>query len=124
MNHTHVLCRAAAILLVLFGIAFHISAAETIRSELVAVTVNQGRYAIQSQGQAVPFATGALRYKGAIKVIPVDDPMFGKGQAITVTAADGSAERFQVFVQLPFAVYQATLVQHRRCRHGGEQGAA
>lgn len=88
----------------------HASAAETIRGDWVSVAVERGRYAIQSQGQATPFATGALRCQGVVQVTPVDDPVFGKGQAITVTATDGAGERFQVFTRLPFVCYQATLV--------------
>lgn len=115
MNRTGALCRAAAVCWIVFSIAGgpgtpHALAAETIRGEVVSVTIDQGRYAIQARGQAAPFATGALRCQGAVKVMPVDDAVFGKGQAISVTAADGSAESFQVFAQMPFVLYQATLV--------------
>ena len=81
-----------------------------IRNELVSVIVTQGRYAIQAQAQAAPFAAGALRCQGAVKVTPVEDPVFGNGQAIAVTAADGSGENFKVFARLPFVLHQSTLV--------------
>ena len=81
-----------------------------VRTDLVAVTVDQGRFAIQAQGQAVPFARGALHNRGVVKVIPVNDDAFGKGQAISITAASGAAEMFQVFSGLPFVLHRCTLV--------------
>ena len=85
-------------------------AAEIIRGELVTVSVDQGRYSIQAKGQGAPFASGALRYQGAIKVGPVVDDTFGTGQAITVTAANGAGESLMVFPGLPFVCHRSTLV--------------
>ncbi|MCX7424644.1 MAG: hypothetical protein NTW96_03300 [Planctomycetia bacterium] len=74
------------------------------------MTVDQGRFAIQARGRAVPFATGVLRCQGAVKVAPIDDAVFGKGQAIAVTGSHGGGETFQVFAGLPFVLYEVTLV--------------
>jgi hypothetical protein len=96
---------------ILMMLAFVTNAdAQTIRSDLISVTVDQGRYAIQAQGQATPFASGALRYQGSVKVVPVIDSVFGKGQAIEVTAANGAGESFQVFPRLPFVLQRSILV--------------
>ena len=86
-----------------------VAKAETIRSDLVTVTIDHGRYAFHATGKAEPFASGALRNKGQLRVVPLTDATFGKGQAITVMAADGG-ESFAVFPGLPFVVYQATLI--------------
>jgi hypothetical protein len=85
-------------------------AAETIRNKRLILTVDQGRFAIQAPGQSAPFASGALHHHGAIEVSPVTDAVFGKGQAITVTAASGAGESLQIFPGLPFVLYQSTLV--------------
>lgn len=85
-------------------------AADTISGGLVTVTVDQGRYAFQAQGQAAPFARGALRSPGVVRTGVVDDAAFGQGQAITITAADGAGEIFTVFPRLPFVLHHATLV--------------
>ena len=85
-------------------------AAKSLRDDMVTVTVDQGRYAIQAQGEAAPFASGALRYQGAIKVGPVKDGVFGEGQELTVAAADGAGESFQVFPGLPFILHRSILV--------------
>src|ERR1700733_12335324 len=53
--------------------------AQTIRNDLISVTVNQGRYAIQAQGQAAPFASGSLRHQGVVKAGAVKDSVFGEG---------------------------------------------
>jgi len=82
--------------------------AVTIRGDLVTVTIDHGRYAFQAAGQAEPFASGALRNGGQLRVIPRTDPTFGKGQAINVMAADGG-EEFAVFPGLPFVVYDAVV---------------
>lgn len=87
-----------------------IQASETVRGDGIAVTVDQDRYAIQAQGQASPFASGLLRHQGEVKVVAVNDNAFGAGQAITVTAADGSGESFQIFSGLPFVLHRSTLV--------------
>ena len=84
--------------------------AKSVRGDMVTVTVDQGRYAIQARGQAAPFATGALRYQGAVKVVAVTDGVFGKGQGITAAAADGAGESFQVFPGLPFVFHRCILV--------------
>jgi len=39
----------------------------------------------------------------------VQDAVFGKGRAISLSAADGAGESFTVFPDLPFVFYQATL---------------
>src|ERR1017187_3588670 len=83
--------------------------AGSLRGDMVTVTVDQGRYAIQAQGEAAPFASGALRYKGAVKVGPVKDGVFGEGQELTVAAADGAGESFQVFPGLPFVFHRCIL---------------
>ncbi len=88
----------------------HAQAAETIRSDLVAVTVDHDRYAIRVQGQATPFASGALRNPGTIKVAPARDDVFGEGQTLNVTAANGAGESFQVFPGLPFVLHRSILV--------------
>jgi hypothetical protein len=92
--------------------------AETIRNDLISVTIDQGRYAMQAQGRDTPFASGALRYEGAVKVVAVKDAVFGAGRAIKVTAANGSGESFEIFPGLPF------VLQRRNGGHGFEQGAA
>jgi len=83
--------------------------AETIRGDLVTVTIDHGRYAFHATGKAEPFASGTLRNEGALKVVPLTDRTFGRGQAITVTAAHGGGESFAVFPGFPFVVCQATL---------------
>ena len=85
-------------------------AAQTVSGDKISVTVDQGRYAIRSRGEAMPFATGELRYQGVVRVVPVKDDAFGEGQEITVTAADGSSESFRVFSGLPFVLYRSVLV--------------
>jgi hypothetical protein len=96
---------------VLLTLAFLTNArAQTIRSDLISVTVDQGRYAIQAQGKATPVASGALNYEGAVKVVPVKHPVFGKGRAINVTAADGAGESFEIFPGLPFVLHHCILV--------------
>jgi hypothetical protein len=88
-------------------LAFLTSArADTIRSDQISVTVDGGRYAIQAQGQATPFAEGALHYDGAMKIASVKDDDFGEGRSIIVTAASGASESFQVFPGLPFVLHQ------------------
>ncbi|MCU0917959.1 MAG: alpha-galactosidase, partial [Planctomycetes bacterium] len=87
-----------------------LSAAETISTELLSVTVDQGRYAIQARRQKTPFATGALRCQGAPQVTSVSDAVFGQGQALTVADPGGAHETFQVFPGLPFVLHQRTLV--------------
>ena len=115
MNIGHKLPKGSA-LIAAFGIgAFsvvhcNVHAAETVRGDRIAVTVDQGRYSLQAQGQAVPFASGALRYQGEVKIVSVKDDTFGAGQSITVTAANGEGESFQVFSGLPFVLYRANLV--------------
>ena len=84
--------------------------AEILRGDRMTLTVDQGRYAIRAEGQAAPFAEGALRYPGVVKGGPVEDAAFGHGRAITVTAADGAGESFQVFPGLPFVLHQSILV--------------
>jgi len=84
--------------------------AETIRNDLISVTVDQGRYTIQAEGQPMPFASGALGYQGAVKVAPVKDAVFGEGRAINVIASKGAGETFQVFPGLPFVLHQAILM--------------
>jgi len=88
----------------------YLRAAETINGELVSATVDQGRYAIQATGQKLPFATGTLRCRGAVRVTSVSDAVFGKGQALTIDGSDGARESFQVFFRLPFVLCQSTLV--------------
>ncbi len=87
--------------------------AETIGNDLIRVTVQQGRYAIEAQGQSVPFASGALRLQGTMDVARLHDSVFGEGQAISVTAADGAGESFQIFPGLPFVLHRARLVNTR-----------
>ena len=84
--------------------------AQTIRNDRISVTVDQGRYAIQVFGEPTPFASGALRYQGAVKVVSVKDAVFGKGRAINVTAANGAGESFQIFFGLPFVLHHSILV--------------
>jgi hypothetical protein len=84
--------------------------AETIRNDLISVTIDQGRYAMQAQGRDTPFASGALRYEGAVKVVAVKDAVFGAGRAIKVTAANGSGESFEIFPGLPFVLLRSILV--------------
>jgi alpha-L-fucosidase len=83
---------------------------QTIRNDLVAVTVDHGRYTIQAEGQAAPFASGALRHQGVVKVVSVKDDVFGQGKSINVTAANGAGESFQVFPGLPFVLHHSILV--------------
>jgi len=84
--------------------------AASLRGDMVTVTVDQGRYAIQAQGEAAPFASGALRYQGAVKVGPVKDGVFGEGRELTIAAAAGAGESFQVFPGLPFVFHRCILV--------------
>jgi hypothetical protein len=84
--------------------------AKSVRGDTVTVTVDQGRYAIQARGQAAPFASGALRYQGAVRAGPVRDSVFGQGQEISVAAANGAGESFQVFPGLPFVLHRSILV--------------
>ena len=91
-------------------IATSLPAAETIRNERISLTVDQGRFTIQANGQDAPFARGALRHQGAVKVVAVKDDVFGVGQAIDVTAANGAGESFQLFPGLPFVLHRSTLV--------------
>lgn len=88
----------------------HLQAAETLRNGMLTVTVDQGRYTIQAKGQTVPFASGGLHHQGAVKVVPVKDSIFGAGQSIRVTAADGAGESFQIFPSLPFVLHHSILV--------------
>ena len=92
------------------GLGLNARAAETIHTDLIQVTVDQGRYTIQAQGQAAPFASGSLRHPGAVKVAGVQDATFGEGQALTVNATDGAGESFQVFRGLPFVVHRSIIV--------------
>jgi hypothetical protein len=86
---------------------------ESIRSDLICVSVEGGRYAIQAQGQADPFATGELGYQGVINVVAVKDDVFGSGQAINVTAANGAVDSFEVFPGLPFVLCRSIFVNPR-----------
>ena len=88
----------------------HSQTAATIRNDVVTMTVDHGRYTIQARGEAAPFASGALRHLGVVKVALVQDDSFGKGQEINVTAADGAGESFQVFPGLPFVLHRSILV--------------
>ena len=110
MRFNSILGAALAFLIPLGGLLSSAQAAQTISSDQVTVTVDQGRYTIQAQGRTAPFASGVLRSQGALRVGPVQDPTFGAGQAITVTAANGAGEALQVFPGLPFALHQSTLV--------------
>ena len=87
-------------------------AAETIQNDLLTVTWDDGRYAVQAKGQAAPFATGVSLNGpgGQAKVAAVSDPDFGAGQALQVAYADGRREVWQVFPKLPFVLCGATLV--------------
>ncbi len=106
MKITRTLAAVAALLL---APLVELNAAETIRNELLAVTVDQGRFAIQVQGQPTAFASGALRCQGTVIVAAVNDAIFGKGQVITVNGSDGASETIQVFPGLPFVQFYATL---------------
>jgi hypothetical protein len=83
---------------------------ETLSGNLLTVTIDQGRYAVQARGQTTPFATGALRCQGAVKTLPVNDGAFGEGRAIHIAAANGASESFQLYPGLPFVLHQCTLV--------------
>ncbi len=85
-------------------------AAETISTELVSVTVDQGRYAIQARGQKTPFATGVLHCQGVPQAMSISDAAFGQGQALAIAGPDGARETFQVFPRLPFVLHQRMLV--------------
>ena len=87
-------------------------AAETIQNDLLTVTWDDGRYAVQAKGQAAPFATGVSLNGpgGQAKVAAVNDPDFGAGLALQVAYADGRREVWQVFPKLPFVLCGATLV--------------
>ncbi len=91
-------------------VAATLPAADTIRTDLLSVTLDQGRYVVQAQGQPAPFASGMLLHQGAIKIAAVDDAVFGAGQAIAVIAKDGSGESLQLFPALPFVLHRCTLV--------------
>jgi hypothetical protein len=97
-------------LLLLSVIVATASAADSIRNELLTVTIDQGRYTIQASVGGAPFASGALHHRGVIATAPRHDGVFGDGQELTVTSADGSGESFQVFPRLPFVLIQDTLV--------------
>jgi hypothetical protein len=82
----------------------------TIHNSQLTVTCDHGQYAIQFHGQARPFATGHMRIEdGTMKVVTVKDTDFGEGQAIEISASDGSSETLEVFPGLPFVLYGATL---------------
>ena len=96
---------------VLISLALLTSArANTIRSDLIRLTVDGGRYVIQAPGQGAPFASGTLGNQGVVKNRSVRDDVFGKGQAINVTAANGAVESFQIFPGLPFVLHRSILV--------------
>jgi len=92
------------------GSMLNAQTAGSLHGDMVTVTVDEGRYTIQAQGKAAPFASGALRYQGSVKVVPVKDDAFGEGQMIAVAAANGAGESFQVFPGLPFVLHRSILV--------------
>jgi hypothetical protein len=97
--------------MILTMLAFATNAhAETIRNDLLSVTVDRGSYSIQAQGHSTPFASGALSDQGAVQVVPVKDAVFGMGRAINITAANGAGESFQIFAGLPFVLHHCILV--------------
>ncbi len=106
IRHSLPLLTFAALLL---GPSTVLNAAETIRNELLIVTVDQGHFAIQVQGQAAPFASGDLHCQGTASVAAVDDAIFGRGQAITVKGSGGASETIRVFSGLPFVQFCAML---------------
>lgn len=84
--------------------------AATINNGIITVAVDQGRYAIQAAGQSMPFARGVVSVDGKVDVVAVNDDVFGSGQAINVTEANGSGESFLLFPRLPFALHRSVVV--------------
>src|SRR6266404_9725879 len=68
-------------------------------------------FSVATSASAKPFIVdGALRDRGgSAKTAAASDPIFGNGQMIDVSYANGSSDRILLFPKLPFVLFRSTL---------------
>ncbi len=88
-----------------------------IENELHAVEFSSGSFSIQHKPTGKTFAKEGRfdeQPAGEGKVVTVNDPAFGQGQAIEITHAGGGRETIELFPDLPFVLFRSVI------HNGGE----
>jgi hypothetical protein len=72
---------------------------------------SSGQFALIDRASGKPFVQkGELSAAGGTAAIAkLNDPVFGAGQALTIVHADGGRDSVELFTNLPFALFRATL---------------